>query len=248
MKISEIYTILNEISPFELQDSWDNSGLLIGSMDDEFDKIYIGVDIDSTLLNDINDNSLLILHHPLIFSGLKRLNPSLFPSNIIYELIKRDIKLIAMHTNFDKTHLNRYVVREILGYEDIECEDYLCYFEVNKNFEEFAKEVAVKLNIRNLRVVKSKEKVTKAALCTGSGSSLLHEVKADCFLTGDIKYHTAIEAKENGISLIDINHFESEVYFGEILQKVLKNKGINAIIASINNPFNYITIQKEYNQ
>ncbi len=240
MKISEIYTILDEISPFEFQDSWDNSGLLVGSMEDEFDKIYVGVDIDSNLLQSIDNNSLLILHHPLIFSGLKRLNPSLFPSNIIYELIKRDIKLIAMHTNFDKTHLNRYVAKEVLGYEDIECEEYLCYFEVDKSFEEFAKEISEKLNIQNLRVVKSNKRVSKVALCTGSGSSLLSKLKADCFLTGDIKYHTAIEAKENRISLIDINHFESEVYFGEVLQKELKNKGLDAIIASINNPFDYI--------
>ena len=240
MKITEIYSILDEISPFEFQDSWDNSGLLVGSMEDEFDKIYVGVDIDSNLLKSIESNSLLILHHPLIFSGLKRLNPSLFPSNIIYELIKRDIKLIAMHTNFDKTHLNRYVAKEVLGYEDIECQEYLCYFEVDKSFEEFAKEVSEKLNIKNLRVVKTNKRVSKVALCTGSGSSLLSEVKADCFLTGDIKYHTAIEAKENGISLIDINHFESEVYFGKVLQNELKNKGLNAIIASINNPFDYI--------
>ena len=240
MKISDIYTILDEISPFELQESWDNSGLLVGSMDDEFDKIYVGVDIDSKLLKAIESNSLMILHHPLIFSGLKRLNPSLFPSNIIYELIKRDIKLIAMHTNFDKTHLNRYVAQKVLGYNDVECEEFLCYFEVDKSFDEFVKEVAEKLNIKNLRVVKSNERVSKVALCTGSGSSLLSEVKADCFLTGDIKYHTAIEAKENKISLIDINHFESEVYFGELLQKELKDKGLNAIIANINNPFDYI--------
>ena len=240
MKVSKIYKILDEISPFELQESWDNSGLLVGSMEDEFDKIYVGVDIDSKLLESIESNSLLILHHPLIFSGLKRLNPSLFPSNIIYELIKRDIKLIAMHTNFDKTHLNRYVAYEVLGYKDVECEEFLCYFKVDKSFDEFAKEVSEKLNIKNLRVVKSNERVSKVALCTGSGSSLINEINADCFLTGDIKYHTAIEAKENKISLIDINHFESEVYFGEVLQRELKDKGLNAIIASINNPFDYI--------
>ena len=51
------------------------------------------------------------------------------------------------------------------------------------------------------------------AIVTGSGMSLIGDVKADCFLTGDIKYHDAMEAKARGISLIDIRHYESERYF-----------------------------------
>ncbi len=240
MKISEIFQILNEISPFELQDKWDNSGLQLGSMDDEFEKIYLSIDVDSSLVDDLEQNSLLILHHPLIFDGLKSLNPTKFPSNIIYKLIKKDIKVISMHLNFDKTHMNKLFVSDILGYEIKECKEYECYFEVNKKFKDFAKEVAEKLSIKHLRVVKSHEHIKKAAICTGSGGSLLKDVDADCFLTGDIKYHTAVEAKENKISLIDINHYESERYFSKFLFDELKNKGLDAIIAKFNNPFSYI--------
>ena len=53
--------------------------------------------------------------------------------------------------------------------------------------------------------------------------SLLPYIKADLFLTGDIKYHEAMEAKALGISLIDIGHFESEIFFSEILYKLLEN-------------------------
>ena len=240
MKIAEIFKILDEISPFELQDKWDNSGLQLGSMDDEFDKIYLSLDVDSKLVNEIEDNSLLILHHPLIFDGLKSLNPATFPSNLIYKLIKKDVKVISMHLNFDKTHMNKRFVSEILGYKITFCNEYECYFEVNKSFDEFAKEVALKLKIEHLRVVKANDFVKTASICTGSGGSLLKGVDADCFLTGDIKYHTGIEAKENGISLIDINHYESEIYFSTFLQKELKNKGLDAIIAKFNNPFSYI--------
>ncbi|MCZ6168968.1 Nif3-like dinuclear metal center hexameric protein [Campylobacter ureolyticus] len=240
MKIAEIYKILDEIAPFEAQESWDNSGLLLGNMDDEFDKIYASIDLDSNLIQKIEKNSLVITHHPLIFKGLKSLNPSVYPSNLIYEIIKKDIKLISMHTNFDKFVLNQFVASEILGYKITEIRDFLVFFEVNKIFDEFAKEIKQKLKISNLRVVKASEFIKIATLCTGSGADLLGSFKSDCFLTGDIKYHSALESLENKISLIDINHFESEAYFGQSLAKNLQKYNLNIIITNSINPFLYI--------
>ena len=240
MKIAEIYKILDEIAPFEAQESWDNSGLLLGNMDDEFDKIYASLDLDSNLIQKIEKNSLVITHHPLIFKGLKSLNPSVYPSNLIYEIIKKDIKLISMHTNFDKFVLNQFVASEILGYKITEIRDFLVFFEVNKIFDEFAKEIKQKLKISNLRVVKASEFIKIATLCTGSGADLLGSFKSDCFLTGDLKYHSALESLENRISLIDINHFESEAYFGQSLAKNLQKYNLNIIITNSINPFLYI--------
>ena len=240
MKIAEIYKILDEIAPFEAQESWDNSGLLLGNMDDEFDKIYASIDLDSNLIQKIEKNSLVITHHPLIFKGLKSLNPSVYPSNLIYEIIKKDIKLISMHTNFDKFVLNQFVASEILGYEITEIRDFLAFFEVNKSFDEFAKEIKQKLKISNLRAVKAGEFIKTATLCTGSGADLLGSFKSDCFLPGDIKYHSALESLENKISLIDINHFESEAYFGQSFAKNLQKYNLNIIITNSINPFLYI--------
>lgn len=240
MKIAEIYQILDEIAPFEAQESWDNSGLLLGNMDDKFDRIYASIDLDSNLIQKIEKNSLVITHHPLIFKGLKSLNPSVYPSNLIYEIIKKDIKLISMHTNFDKFVLNKFVASEILGYEITEIRDFLVFFEVNKSFDEFVKEIKQKLKISNLRVVKAGEFIKTATLCTGSGADLLGSFKSDCFLTGDIKYHSALESLENKISLIDINHFESEAYFGQSLAKNLQKYNLNIIITNSINPFFYI--------
>lgn len=240
MKIAEIYQILDEIAPFEAQESWDNSGLLLGNMDDEFDKIYASIDLDSNLIKKIEKNSLIITHHPLIFKGLKSLNPSIYPSNLIYEIIKKDIKLISMHTNFDKFVLNKFIADEILGYQITEIRDFLVFFEVNKSFDEFAKEIKQKLKISNLRVVKAGGFIKTATLCTGSGADLLGSFKSDCFLTGDIKYHSALESLENKISLIDINHFESEAYFGQSLAKNLQKYNLNIIITNSINPFLYI--------
>ena len=242
MKIEKIYDFLDNLSPFELQEEWDNSGLLIGDMQKEVENVYLSIDIDSKLIDEIEPNSLLITHHPLIFKGLKKINFEKYPSNIIEKLIKKDISLISMHTNFDKTHLNKFVVKEILGYDlIISISEFFCTFEVDRDFDTFAKDIAKKLNLQNLKCVKTTDFVKIATITTGSGGDLINEVQSDCFLTGDIKYHQALEAKENNISLIEIGHFESEKFFPDSLAKELQNLPLKVIITNSKNPFTYIS-------
>ena len=240
MKIGEILGILDEIAPFELQESWDNSGLIVGSKDDAFSKVYLSLDVDSELVESLDENSLLITHHPLIFKGLKQIIFDKYPSNIVKQMIKKGISLISMHTNYDKAHLNRYVVEQVLGYKVIEREEFVCYFEVEDKFDNFVKIIQEKLKLPFSKTVKGKDFIKNAAITTGSGAELLNVIKADCFLTGDIKYHQAYEAKENGLSMIEIGHFESEMYFADSLRENLKNFDIQAIIANSKNPFIYL--------
>ena len=240
MQLKQLLEILDELSPFELQDSWDNSGLIVGELSQQVGQIYLSLDIEEEMLHDVEEGSVLIVHHPLIFKGLKQVDFSKYPSNILKTAIKKDIAIIAMHTNYDQTHLNRYVLEKVLGYRVDEVDGYLAYFHVDKPFAVFAKEVADKLGLDPVRVVEGTSHINRAALCTGSGASLLPMLQADCLLTGDIKYHEALAAKEEKKALIDIGHYESERYFAQSLQKELQNKGLNGIIANSKNPFRYI--------
>ncbi len=74
---------------------------------------------------------------------------------------------------------------------------------------------------------------------------MISQVNADCFLTGDIKYHDAMEAKARGISLIDIRHYESEKHFSPLLlglvEEYLKKNKLKAIITASKNPFKFCT-------
>ena len=115
MKIAEIYEILNSVAPFEMQEDWDNSGLLLGEMNTQIKgKIYLSLDLDSDLIENAEENSLFITHHPLIFGAIKAINPLKFPGNLIYKMIKKNISLISVHTNFDKCVLNQFVATKIL--------------------------------------------------------------------------------------------------------------------------------------
>ncbi|MDD2291790.1 MAG: Nif3-like dinuclear metal center hexameric protein [Aliarcobacter sp.] len=243
MKLQEIYNVLNEISPFELQEKWDNSGLLVGSFEDEIEKIYISMDLDLELAKEIEPNSLVITHHPLIFSGIKRVNFDTYSTKILKELIKKDISLISMHTNIDKTHLNKYVVEKVLGFEIKNSLEFISTCEVNMSFNELIKHVSKKLNLKTLKAVNCKNFIKDIAVVTGSAMSLIDEIKADCFLTGDIKYHDAMEAKARGLSLIDIRHYESERYFNTLLEgllsEYLKKNKLKAIITASQNPFEF---------
>ncbi len=240
MTIEQIYTILDEISPFELQESWDNSGLLLGDWEHEVKSIVLSIDIDEELLENIDENTLIITHHPIIFGGLKQLQFNQYPAKLLQTMMRKSISNIAMHTNFDQTHLNAYVAKEVLGYEIKKKEGFVAYLEVNESFSRFAKKIGEKLNLEVIRTVNCHDNIKTVALTTGSGASLMKTIKADCFLTGDIKYHEAMEAKTIGLSMIDIGHFESERYFPEVLAKDLENLGITVIISSSKNPFTYI--------
>ena len=243
MQIKDIYNYLNDLSPFELQEKWDNSGLIVGNMEDEFENIYISLDLDLDMIEEVEPNSLIITHHPLIFSPIKTLNNDKYATKLLKILIKKDIALISMHTNIDKTHLNEYVGNKILNLNFQKSDDFILTTEINMSFEELQEYIKEKLNITTLKVTKSTQKTKTLSLTTGSGMSLLPYIKTDCFLTGDIKYHEAMEAKALGISLIDIGHFESEIHFCTLLegllQDYLKKNNKTAIMIASQNPFEY---------
>lgn len=238
MKTAEIYAILDEIAPFCDAEPWDNCGVLVDN--GEFDSITLALDLDEEILESSENNTLFITHHPLIFRGLKALSSKKYPSSLIYELVRKNCSLIAMHTNYDKHALNDFVLSEVLGIKEYEKNGFVCEFERESGFDEFCAFVKSALKIEHLRVVKASERVRKIAFCTGSGADLIGSFSADCFLTGDLKYHTAFEAKHDKLSLIDIEHYASEKYFAQSLEKALKKYGICAKIANSLNPFSYM--------
>jgi len=238
MKLKKIYDFLDEISPFELQEEWDNSGILVGSLDEKIEKIYISLDLDEEIIEKADENSLIIAHHPLIFKPLKNVVPSSFSTKLLIKLIKKNISFISMHTNFDKTHLNRYVAEEVLGLKG-ESREFVYLSEMEEDFDVFAKQIQKKLGLECVKFVKCHDRIKKVALTTGAGMSLLPYIKADLFLTGDIKYHEAMDAKIRGISLIDIGHYESERFFVDVLYENIKDLNVQIIKTNSQNPFAY---------
>jgi dinuclear metal center YbgI/SA1388 family protein len=242
MKLQEVYDFLDKISPFELQEKWDNSGLIVGEMIREVSQAVISLDIDSEMIDKAEEGTLFIVHHPLIFGGVTQLDFAKYPSNLLEKMILKKHSCIAMHTNFDQTHLNRYVFEKVLGFKMEAQKPFVCTAKGSWNYHELLALLKEKLNLPTLKVIGKKEQINSVAMTTGAGASLMDEVEADCFLTGDIKYHDAMKAMSENLMMVDIGHYESERFFAEILLDELKVLPILAIIANSKNPFHMETL------
>lgn len=236
MKLGEIYSFLNELSPFELQESWDNSGLIVGDMDADVRKVYLSLEPTLEVLGDIDPNSLLITHHPLIFSPLKRLDFGDITAQALRLAVQKNISIVAMHTNYDKTHLNEYFAAAVMGFGSIKKDGFLVYADVDMSFEELVGLVKGRLGLQNANCVQRNGKIQRVAIVTGSGASFLSKIDADCLITGDVKYHDAIFAMEKNIGVIDATHYATEAVFTASIYENLKILPIKAIITNSKNP------------
>ncbi|HFS82651.1 MAG TPA: Nif3-like dinuclear metal center hexameric protein [Epsilonproteobacteria bacterium] len=244
MKLKEIYNLLDQLSPFELQEKWDNSGLILGDMRREISRVVVSLDIDEEMLDASEEGTLFIVHHPLIFGKLTQLDFSRYPANLIEKMILKKHSLIALHTNFDQTHLNRYVFEKVLGFTTVSEAPFVCLTRGEWSYETLTSLLKEKFALPALKVTSRKERITSIAMTTGAGASLMDRVEADCFLTGDIKYHDAMKAMSEGLMLVDIGHYESERFFAEILAAELKVLPLLVIIADSKNPFELDHTQK----
>jgi len=242
MKLQEVYDFLDSVSPFELQEKWDNSGLIVGDMRRDVSQIVVALDIDEEMIESTKEDTLFVVHHPLIFGKMTQLDFSKYPSNLLEKMILKKQSLIALHTNFDQTHLNRYVFEKILGFKLESQNPFVCTTKGKWNYKELLTLLKEKLNLPTLKVIGKKETITSIALTTGAGASLMDEVEADCFLTGDIKYHDAMKAMSEDLMMVDIGHYESEKFFAEIILDELKVLPLLAIISNSKNPFHIETI------
>ena len=103
MTVREITSYLEQIAPLSLQESYDNSGLIIGSNSQQIDKALITIDITEDIVKEAIENNcnLIISHHPIIFKALKKIDHQSAIGSIITKLIKADIAVYTMHTNLD---------------------------------------------------------------------------------------------------------------------------------------------------
>ncbi|EJF07409.1 dinuclear metal center protein, YbgI/SA1388 family [Thiovulum sp. ES] len=243
MKIKDLFEILDEISPFETCEKWDSCGLQIGDMEDEISDVILSLDIDKYVIENAPSGAVIITHHPLIFGNLKSLNFSIYPANLIFEMLQKNLKLISLHTNYDKSILNKYVLRNVLGWRSVEkIENYLLITTIDMELMDFLRHIHSRLNLKEIHASRElPERVKKVALSTGSGSDFISKLPrdVDIFLTGDVKYHKIFEARSLGLGIVDIGHFESEYLFAESLQQELESYNIESEIVNSKNPFKY---------
>lgn len=236
----EIYQFLDSISPFETQEGWDNSGILVGKKSQKIAKIFLSLEATKQIAESLEENSLLITHHPLIFKPLKNLCADFYPNNILEILIQKNIALIAIHTNFDLSHLNKNFAKKILGFKQFSIKDFVIKVPFSAKFGKLVAILERQMPDSTLKITQSSDFVNNLIIVCGAGVSAISDTeiaKDDCIITGDVKYHDAMKFLSLGVSVIDVGHYHSERHFGDILQKNLKKIGYKCIILPSQNPF-----------
>jgi dinuclear metal center YbgI/SA1388 family protein len=108
MKLHQITSYLEQVAPLSYQESYDNSGLIVGNADKEITKVLLCLDSIESIIDEAIEKKceLVIAHHPIVFSGLKSLTGKNYIEKTILKAIKNDIAIYACHTNLDNVLQN----------------------------------------------------------------------------------------------------------------------------------------------
>ena len=231
-KISDFYNFINKIAPFDTQESWDNSGFLIGDGNREVKKVMLSLDVTEPVLNEAESAgaNLIISHHPIIFGALKEIHPQ----NMAFLAAEKGIAVISAHTCLDIAEGGvNDCLAAALGLDNIEKVDDgegLTRMGELKNAlscEDFVKYVAEKLGVGGIKYTPTDKIIKKVAVCGGSGGDLYKfsmNAGADAFVTANIKHNLFIEMRRDGFCVLDAGHFCTENTVIEPLSKKLKEE------------------------
>lgn len=247
LKLSDIICKLEEFAPPVLAEEWDNVGLMVGGKNCEIKSAVVVLDVTEKAVNfAIKEKcDLIISHHPFIMPKLPFINFDTKKGELIEMLIKNNICVYSMHTNFDAAVGG--VNDELFEKFSLENKEIVGMVRKGtlkkpmtlKNFIDLTKRI---LHTKNVVYCGDLEKnVEKIALCGGSGGSFIGHLRdCDVFLTGEAKYHEYQQACETGLCVVSAGHFETENIALYKIREILEEMKIEIKDADIHESFSHI--------
>ena len=240
---------------------WDNVGLLVGREEKEIKKIFTALDAtEETIAQALEFGAdLLITHHPMIFSPVKKVTSADFIGRRLITMIQADLCYYAMHTNYDVLGMAE-LSGKIMDLQNGEVLDVtytdeegnpegigrIGNLEKDMTLEECCVYVKHRLELGSLKVFGDmQKKVHRLAISPGSGKSSIAvalEKGADVLVTGDIGHHDGIDAVEQGLAVIDAGHYGTEYIFIEDMKQFFEKKlpVLDVLTDPIEHPFQII--------
>ncbi len=238
LSVSDVAQFLSDFAPPALAESWDNVGLLVGKHEQPLSRVMTCLTItpDSAAEAVAEKADLIVSHHPLPFKPLKRLTGESNEGRLLLEIIGAGIAVFSPHTAFDSASqgINQ---RLAAGLELTNIAPLVLAEEPDRgagrfgalrqtiSLREVAERVKRLLAIGNAQAVGSLDQPVRsvAVACGSAGEFLLpaHEAGCDCLVTGEVRFHTCLEAEALGVGLVLAGHFASERFAVEQLAGVL---------------------------
>ncbi len=244
--VQDITFYLDSIAPFDTQETWDNSGFLIGSAAQEVTVAALTLDItpETVQMAKAAGAQLLISHHPVIFRPIKAVKAN----DPVYALIAAGLSAVCAHTNLDAAQggvNDRLALR--MGLTDIEPLPVSSSAALLRKGTlpremtalEFAALVGEKLSTRPA-VAAGGRLIRTVAVCGGAGGEFVGEVAglADAYLTGEVKHHEFLLARQLGLTVAAAGHFETETPVLMPLARQMSDQfsGVRFLVLEQSNP------------
>ena len=222
----EITNRIEKFAPLETQEAWDCSGWGVNVLGhNEVFKVMLCLTVTDDIIKQAKEQNcdMIISHHPL------------FEVPIAW----KDINIYCSHTNMDLANGGTTdVLINSLNLKVSESNSFLRYVDIEISVEDFVRQL--RKSFPNMRYVNNRNtKILKRiAFCAGSGSEFINDAfenGADAYVTGDLKFHTALESP---LVLFDVGHFESEIMILDVF-KELVGSGVEVFVADERSPFIY---------
>jgi len=212
----EIVKKIESFAPLETQEPWDASGWVIDLESSDVNKIMFALTVTDSVFEQAKKHGcdMIISHHPMFCVPLKY----------------RGINIYSAHTNLDKAIGGTTdLLLDAIHFQGKPYNDFVRIVELENEMSVGFLKLKLLPISPHLRIVNNKDTngIKTIGFCAGSGSEFINETPCDAFVTGDLKYHTAIETEK---VVFDIGHFESEIFTAEFLKKLteVNEKGILA--------------------
>lgn len=218
LTVQQVYDFINERAPFETQVAYDNSGLLVGDPAAEVHGIHVALDVTGRVIDEAiaHGANLIVTHHPMMFSPIKRLVETDCQARLLCRLIRAGISLISAHTNLDQAAggINDVLAGK-LGLQNVCGEGFLRVGDLPcaMSGAELALHASRALGDTVRLMGNADAIIRRVGLCSGSGSDEWQSAAAmgaQAFLTGEVKHHHALEAAESSVILLEAGHFATE--------------------------------------
>lgn len=254
MNVGDLLAVLDGLAPTRLAEEWDNVGLIVGRRDRPVARVLVALDLRAAVLDEAEamGADLVLVHHPPIFPAMSAVTDARTAGGLVLRAAEARIAVVAAHTNLDATEggLNDLMASTLgmtgtaalmpspddpsvgLGRVGV-IETTTLGVLAARAVDAFSPRHANLGMVGDLTMP-----VSRVAVCTGSGRSLIDAARAagaHAYVTGDLTYHDADAAE--GMGLVNVPHGAVEQHclraWTPVLASALAPVGIEVAVTSV---------------